>query len=101
MKTIPNELLMTVAPDLARHVKGGTVYVKDMILTALDQPPHGGFNRASIKARGRVEEALSKADSGCEIHFEDQDYETAKACIDAAGWVSRGPHVVRLFDLFP
>ncbi len=101
MKTIPNELLIEVPAQQERGIKGGPVYVKDTVLTALDQTPQGGFNRATIKARGRVEDALKDVKPLGEIHFEDQDYQTAKECIDACGWLSRGPHIRRLFDLFP
>lgn len=100
MKTIPNELLLTIPPS-PKNPEGTIIYVKDLILNALDQPPQGGFNRQNIKARTRVEDTLSRAEPKGDILFEDQDYDTAKECIDACGWLSRGPHIRRLFELFP
>lgn len=100
MKTIPNELLLTIPPS-PQNVSGSAIYVKDLLLSALDQPPQGGFNRQNIRARGRVEDALNAVGEGKDITLEDQDYQTAKDCIDACGWASRGPHIRRLFDLFP
>lgn len=100
MKTIPNELLLQIYPVPEKGIKGGPLHVKDLILNALDQPPPGGFNRQNIKARARVEDAMKAVEPAGEIHFEDQDYQTAKECIDACGWASRGPHMVRLFELF-
>lgn len=100
MKTIPNELLLDTPPS-AHNAKGHKLFVKDLILNALDMPPQGGFNRQNIKARARVEDAMKSIEAGDEIFLEDADYQTAKECIDSCGWASRGPHMVRLFELFP
>jgi hypothetical protein len=94
MKTVKNELLVEIE-------NGKSVYVKDLIVAALDQMPQGGFTRGVIKSRSRVDDALKGINGEEDILFEDQDYQTAKACIDACGWASRGPHIMRLLDLFP
>lgn len=80
MKTIPNPTF-SIPVSAAKDSKNATA--KDLLLLAVDQPPPGGFDMATQRARNRVAAALEKTVDGAEIALEDADYSVAQEAVKA------------------
>lgn len=62
---------------------------KNLIETALDVVPQGGFTPKDIRDRNRIQEALDKATTV--IKLEDSDYEALEKIIKDSRWLFRHP----------
>lgn len=92
MKEIPNKITPLPKPN-------GQICFADLIKSALDVPPQCGFTPSVMRARARVDEALSKSEPGGLIKLEDADFETAKQAVGSCPWQIRSSDLLELFTL--
>jgi len=95
MKQIPNKLFVINAAGKAEPVS-----VAKLLLQALNTPPQGGFDLATIRARNRVSVVAESVDDGGTISLEDADFQTAKEAVAATKWSIREPFIVEFSELF-
>lgn len=73
------------------QIGGKKVDYKELIKTALDQTPQGGFSYEDIKERGRIDLAVEKANGVIEL--EDSDAENLKNIVKGARWAIRATEI--------
>lgn len=95
MKKLPNKV--TPLPKSAADRSPASF--SDLIRAALDAPPPGGFTPSIMRARARVDEAMSKVEPGGLIELEDADFETAKNAVGSCPWQIRHADLLELFSL--
>lgn len=72
-----------------------------LLRLCLDATPERGFDRATLKARDRVDVALDKlTPEDTTIKLEDSDYATAVQAAAAVRWVKREKYYTAFHDQF-
>lgn len=95
MREIPNK-----TTSLPLKADGKPVLFSDLLRTALDFTPPGGFDPATLRARARVDKALETVGEGDLIKLEDADYATAQVAVGGVRWVGRHPDYLAFADAF-
>lgn len=96
MKTVPNRI--TGLPPVKEG--GSPPTYADLLKTALDFPPQGGFDLTTLRTRSRIDKALADVEPGDEIKLEDADYTAAQECIKAVRWNGRSPEITAFAESF-
>jgi len=87
MKTIQNKSV-----PIAHSETQPTSTYGNLATFALNQPPHGGFDLGTLKARLKVSAKVDKAKKTIEL--EDAEFDTLKQAVQACRWPWNHPCVV-------
>lgn len=78
MKTLINKTI---------KVAGNETNYKELIESALNQTPQGGFSFEEIRKRNKIQDVLDKANG--KMSFEDAEAENLKEIVNASRWIVR------------
>lgn len=96
MKTVPNlRYRIRVNPDSKK-----TANTAELLSLILHQPPSGGFDLATMRARNKIIDRLEKITDDKDIKLEDADFATCVSCLRDFKWSSYHPDILKFSDLF-
>ena len=96
MKTIPNPSFTLKAQSDDKQ----TATAADLLKLTLTQPPQGGFDFATMRARNHIADVIEKTKRGAEIKLEDADFAVAKKCVEDYRWGGNHPDILKFAELF-
>ena len=94
MKTTPNPAFSIKGPD------GKEMTAAGILLFCLSNPPQGGFDFATMRARNKVADAVEKLAPGAEITLEDAEHATAVEAVRAMKWTALNKDLLKFGELF-
>lgn len=94
MKEIPNTTFTIRVSESKQHTTAS------MLMLCLNNPPQGGFDLATMRARNRVADVVEKTPDGGEIKLEDSDYATAQDSIRGMRWGAAHKDILKFSELF-